>query len=363
VNSSQDSRQATASSGIRRNRREFLEACTGAAALCVLPHSAVTDEPARAIPVETRGIVLVPEDLSLADWPERAKNAGLTTIGIHHQNSPQAVIRWIKADAGRRFLEQCRKLDLAVEYELHAMRELLPRMLFARNPEFFRMDEKGERRPDSNCCVHSDRALEIIAENAVAIAETLHPTTGRYFYWGDDGQPWCQCPKCGELSPSEQAVVIENRICTALRKRDPKAGVAHLAYLNTLPPPNKITPDDGIFLEYAPINRRYDIPYDQQREAKQGDGLDAFDANLKVFPKETAQVLEYWLDVSRFSRWKRPAVKLPWNKEVFLADVATYRQRGIRHITNFGVWIDADYEKRFGAPDFIKEYGAGLQAK
>ena len=55
----------------------------------------------------TRGVVLVPEDLTLADWPERARQAGLTTIGIHHQNSPQAVIDWIRADAGQRFLGTC----------------------------------------------------------------------------------------------------------------------------------------------------------------------------------------------------------------------------------------------------------------
>lgn len=75
----------------------------------------------------TRGVVLVREDLTLADWPQRAKAAGLTTIGLHHQNSPQAVIRCVQSDAGQRFLEQCRKLGLQVEYELHAMQELLPR--------------------------------------------------------------------------------------------------------------------------------------------------------------------------------------------------------------------------------------------
>jgi hypothetical protein len=361
VDNSQASGRRNASAEFRPTRRKFLAVCTGGAALCALSHPAGADDPATAVPRETRGVVLVPEDLSLADWPWRARNAALTTIGIHHQHSPQAVIRWIKTDAGQRFLEQCGKMGLAVEYELHAMRELLPRTLFAKNPEFFRMDDKGERRPDSNCCAHSGRALEIIAENAVEIARTLRPTTGRYFYWGDDGQPWCQCPKCKELSPSEQAVLIENRICQSLRGHDSKAQLAHLAYLNTVTPPQKTKPNEGIFLEYAPINRRYEIPYDQQREVKEGDGLDGLDANLKVFSKETAQVLEYWLDVSRFSRWKRPAVKLPWNRDVFLADVKTYRQRGIRHITNFAVWIDADYEKRFGALEFLNEFGAGLQ--
>ena len=85
------------------------------------------------------------------------------------------------------------------------------------------------------------------------------------------------------------------------------------------------------------------------------------DANLAVFPPATAQALEYWLDVSRFSHWNRPAVKLPWNREVFLADLDTYTARGLRHITTFAAWIDGDYAKRFPDMEFIEEYGAGLQ--
>src|SRR6516165_10409326 len=146
------------------NRRQFL--WTSAAA--VFSASRVAAEPNRQ-PAVTRGVVLLPEDLSLSDWPERAKKANLTTIALHHQNSPQAVIRWVKTDAGRRFLQRCRKLGLQVEYELHAMKELLPRDLFGRQSELFRMDEKGRRTADANCCVHSEAALAFMAENAVTI--------------------------------------------------------------------------------------------------------------------------------------------------------------------------------------------------
>jgi hypothetical protein len=237
--------------------------------------------------LSTRGVVLVPEDLTLTDWPQRAKRAGLTTIGIHHQNSPQAIIKWIKTDAGQRFHEACRRLGLEVEYELHAMKELLPRSLFDKSPDLFRMDDKGNRNPVANCCPHSDRALELIAENSVAIARTLRPTTGRYFFWGDDGQPWCFCPECRGLIPSEQALLVEKRILLALWGIDPRATLAHLAYANTLSPPRAAKPDPGVFLEYAPIKRRYDIPYKQQTARDQPDALSALDANLEVFPADT----------------------------------------------------------------------------
>ncbi len=338
------------------NRRSFLTANLAA----ILEWERL--RAATGTPLLTRGIVLVPQDLTLKDWPERAKRAGLTTIGIHHPESPQAIRDWVRTETGQGFLASCERLGLAVEYELHAMKELLPRDLFQKSPEFFRSDEKGDRTPDANCCVRSERALELIAENAVALARELRPTTGRHFFWSDDGRPWCSCAHCKGLSPSEQALMVENRILRALRGIDPKASLAHLAYANTLTPPKQVRPDSGVFLEYAPIRRRYDMPYEKQVGPDHLDAFSALEANLGAFPTDTAQVLEYWLDVSRFSGWKRPAVRLPWRPDVLKADVATYGDRGIRHITSFAVYVDADYQALHGEPDFIAEYGTILAA-
>jgi hypothetical protein len=243
---------------------------------------------------------------------------------------------------------------------LHAMKELLPRDLFPQDPTLFRANDKKERTPDANLCVHSARALDIVGEHAVVLAQALRPTTGRYFFWGDDGQPWCRCDKCRALSDSDQALVLENHLWKVLRDQDEKAQLAHLAYSHTMAAPKQIKPAQGVFLEYAPINRRYDIPYSQQTGPTQPDGLHMLDTNLKVFCSETAQVLEYWLDASRFSQWRRPTIKLPWNCEVFVADLDAYGSRGIRHITTFAAWVDDDYLKRFGEPNFIGEYGAYL---
>jgi hypothetical protein len=151
---------------------------------------------------KTRGVVLVPEDLSWADWPACAQRAGLTTIGLHG-SSPEAVVRFVRSDPGQAFVRDCRQRHLLVEYELHAMRELLPRHLFAQNPELFRADEQGQRTPDANLCVHAPRALEVAAENAVQMAEALRPDTKRFFFWGDDGMPWCRWRECRALSDSD----------------------------------------------------------------------------------------------------------------------------------------------------------------
>lgn len=315
-------------------------------------------EPARS-PFKTRGIVLTVEDLTTLDWPQRAAEAGLTTIGTHIR--PSQVARFVRSDKGQGFLGRCADSGLEVEHELHAMSDLLPRELFGKAPDMFRMDADGDRVKTWNCCVHSRDAVEVICENAVKYARLLRPTTGRYFYWIDDARPMCQCPECRGYSDTDQALILENEIVKALRRVDERATLAHLAYVNTLPPPVTVKPEKGVFLEYAPIHRTWDEPLRNREaggEVSHGRYLDLLDANLEVFEKESAQVLEYWLDVSLFSRWKRgKKVKLPWRKDVMLADLKTYFGRGIRHVTSFAVYIDGDYVEKFGEPP-LDEYGA-----
>lgn len=302
----------------------------------------------------TRGVVLTPQDLTLADWPERAARAGLTTIALHP--TPREVAPFVRSEAGEAFLADCRRWGIAVEYELHALSDLLPRVLFDKEPSLFRMDEDGRRVPEGNLCPHSEPAVEIVCRNAVALCRVLRPTTGRYFLWGDDAVRWCHCPQCRGLSDSEQALIIANRLLGALRREEPDAQVAHLAYHHTLPAPRQVKPESGVFLEYAPIHRRRDIPHTLQDAP---DNFAALEANLAIFERQSAQVLEYWLDVSLFSRWQRPAVRLPWSGPVFTSDLAAYGEHGIRHITSFAVYLDADYVARYGEPP-LREYGAGL---
>ena len=135
----------------------------------------------------------------------------------------------------------------------------------------------------------------------------------------------------------------------AIREVDPQAKVAHLAYSFFMDPPRKVQPEEGIFLEFAPIYRSWDAPLSEEDvlcprgyPVTNGDNLRWLEQNLEVFPAEDAVVLEYWLDVSLFSRWKRPAVQLPWRSDVCRSDLATYARYGIRG-TGGGVWLPAAF--------------------
>ncbi|MEA1951393.1 MAG: DUF4838 domain-containing protein, partial [Planctomycetota bacterium] len=172
------------------------------------------------------------------------------------------------------------------------------------------------------------------------------------------------------LSDSDQALIFENHLLQALREQDRRATLAHLVYVNTLPPPTQIKPEPGIFIEFAPFRRRYDMPL-ARRDARRahwtrthGEQLDLLDANLDVFGSAGAQALEYWIDVSRFSGATKPdrRPKIPWKEKVFLADLDTYASRGIHHITSFAVRLDGTYVKRHGEPP-LAAYGRGLKQR
>jgi hypothetical protein len=316
---------------------------------------------------DMKGVVLTVNDLQTVDWANVAAENGINTIGTHIR--PNEVMEFMNSEQGKQFMETCKEKGIHVEHQLHAMGELLPRSLFAEDSTMFRMDENGLRVSDFNCCVHSEKALTIIEENALAVAKVLKPTNHRYYFWMDDGKPTCSCPECSPYSPSEQALIIENRILKKLKTIDPEAMLAHLAYENTLSAPQKVKPEEGIFLEFAPIWRSWDKPIsdlsgepllENADYMTHGDNLKFLEDNLKVFPVETAVVLEYWLDVSLFSRWKKPAVDLPLNKEVFESDLATYAKYGLKNVTTFAVYMDSTYFKNYPAQSYLKTYGEGF---
>lgn len=311
-----------------------------------------------------RGICLdwkdVTADPEIIDWLGMMKETGMNTISISghdHSSQEYAELRQKCIDSGFEF-----------ECEEHGMTRLLPRGLFAGHPEYFRMNENGERVPDYNCCPSNPEALAVIYSNVKELAEVFAPTNHRYYFWLHDGGDKCYCPECEKYNLSDQALIIENTVIGALREFDPEAMLAHLAYDKTTPAPSCVKPAEGIFLEFAPIDRCHERPLSDSlaRWAGRsrwcnGEYCQMLRDNLEVFGTENAQVLEYWLDASLFSLWKRPQKPVHWDKEVFDADLRMYADFGIRNITCYGAWIDDNYVKSYGDISFVKYYGEALR--
>lgn len=77
---------------------------------------------------------------------------------------------------------------------------------------------------------------------------------------------------------------------------------------------------------------------------------------ISYFGKEDVQILEYWLDNSMYSDWKKPPKPLSICTDTIGKDIAYYRACGFEHITTFGCYLSDDYMELHGTPPIV-EYG------
>lgn len=316
--------------------------------------------------IRERGLVLLKEDLT-PRWIPLMKQAGLNTLGVHavptngSEKSTEELLEWLEQKVSQELLSAFEDAGITVEFEIHVLPWLLKRSLFEEHPDWIRTDAKGERDTRLNFCTSSQEAMDIVCKRTVELAEKLRQKSHRYYFWLDDApNAFCCCEKCRSYSPSDQSVLILNRMLEALRTYDPEATLAYLAYKDTLKAPT-IRPDPGLFLEFAPIDRLMTQSLTAQEDTEKYTAVADLDKLLTIFDRRTAQVLDYWMDDSLFSKWKRPAVELPFDAEVMAEDVRLYVSRGLTMIKSFGAYMDADYFRKYGIPP-VKEYGSILMA-
>ena len=318
--------------------------------------------------LRNRGYIINPEDLN-ERLIRRLSDAGINELGIHSgggRRAPELIektLLWHKQERTQALFALAADLGICVEYDEHALRIMLPSSVFSAHPGFFRMDAQGNRTPDFNLCPSDPEALEYVSKGAEKLAEALNTPSHRYAYWIDDvTDAACHCEKCRRLKPADQALMITNAVIRGLRRRDPQAITGFLAYNDAMDVPEHTLPEEGVYLEYAPINRDSDVPIGDPCSAKNRSETAKLKDMLSLFGTENARVLEYWIDNSRFSNWTRPPKKLNFRADVMKRDVDYYYQLGFRDMTSFACFLGNDYEALYGeAP--IKEYGAILRGK
>lgn len=307
------------------------------------------------------GIIIYPEEVS-EYWYNLLADSGLNVIAIHPKGGVKAaeslssMLEFLKTDTFLSFAEKVTNKGFDLEYEFHAMSWLLNRDLFSRHKDWFRMNEDGERVNDFNMCVSNQDALEYIRERAAELAGQLIFSSDRYFFWTDDVKEICHCPKCRGLTPSDQAMIFYNNVLSGIRMVNKNATHCYLAYLDAIAAPKNVQPADGIFLEYAPIMRDSNVAINDPGCEKNLEQIQHIDSLMEVFGSKNSQVLEYWMDNSRFCDWKLPYKKLQLNEEILRSDVAFYKSKGFESITSFGCFLGEDYSKEFGIPP-VKNYG------
>lgn len=299
-----------------------------------------------------QSLLIHPEELSLK-WIDRMHTLGINTITLHPRGGRNAyktleeMLQMLETEEFKAMLDHADSLGLNIEYEFHAASYLLPRDLYESHPEYFRMNADGQREQLLNFCVSNEEALDIVAKRAVELAKKLYKSTHRYYFWMDDvKESTCQCEKCAQLSESDMTLLVMNRIIKELRKEIPDAQLAYLAYHGAMPTPTQVTPAEGIFVEYAPIDR--DLKCRLRENNPDEENIKAL---LNFFGKKNAKVLEYWYDNSMMSNWTKPPKQFTPDNDLIRDDMDYYRQLGFNYISSFACFLGADYEELYGEPD------------
>lgn len=309
--------------------------------------------------MKNASLLIHPDELS-KKWIDRAADHKIPTLALHPVGGHKAhlwvadLLEKLETPEFRALLDYAHERGLKIEYEIHVARYLLPASHFDTHPEWFRMNEAGERVADLNFCAACEEALDFVAERAAEFVKKLYRSTNRYFLWLDDSKSAkCNCPECAKLSPSDYQMKILNRIIKRIRQDNPTATLPYLAYQSCIDVPQAVKPESGIFLEYAPINRDFHKPMWESTESEPLERLLAF------FGKDDAKVLDYWYDNSLFSKWKKPPVAFEVDEAVLDADFDYYRSLGFEDIGCFACYLGEDYEALHGKVDiapFAKAY-------
>jgi hypothetical protein len=311
-----------------------------------------------------RGLELVPEDLLGWDgWLDEMHEAQLNLLIIHAARNMSDLVDYAQTDHYAALARKAERAAIDIEWAPHALKELLPRRHFDEHPDWFRMNTAGLRTPDYNMCITNRAAQAEVRANAAKVALTLTPTTDRYYFWSDDGRPWCECAACAHLSQGDQSMLFTNVVLEGIRTVAPQAKLSGLAYLNALEPLSVVHPADGVFLEYAPIRRSFHYALDDPASAINRAEYRKLHEILPSYgERQDAQVLEYWLDESLFWRAaERPTwlPKLPFFNEVLHRDLQLYADLGFRSIVTYAVMLGKQYREQYGRPPILA-YGEAL---
>ena len=298
-------------------------------------------------------LLIHPEELS-KKWIDRMADHGIDVLGLHPAGGEESdrhiekMLSLLKTEEYLSLLDYAVSRGLKIEYEMHAASFLVKRELFEIHPDFFRMDETGNRTAHLNFCFSNTEAMEIALDTAEKLADSLYASEPNFYFWLDDDArgSGCRCEKCKEYSFSDQQLLFENALVRRLKSKNPNAKVSHLAYYQAMHAPVSVKPEKGVFLEYAPIERNA-----KKRISEQNPDTENILKLLSFFGKGDAHVLEYWFDNSLFSGWKKPPVPFSPDNDQIRDDVKWYLDVGFSDIASFACFLGEDYEALYGDVD------------
>ena len=226
--------------------------------------------PSRKIYVEEG---LSHDERNLRQLVEWIPKAGYNTLVVPIDYQGKGRVMW---DKMRNFLmPELRRRSITLEVGGHGYQNFLNASsdggaLFGVHPEWFGMDEQGERRrePRYVICTSQSRAVEYLIDSVKGYLRA-HPEIDTFAFWPPDGAKWCRCEACRAFgSDSEKHVRLVNRVAEALREEFPHLRVECLAYEVYLDPARKNVLSPAVMVDFCPIDQCFETQIDDAANPK-----------------------------------------------------------------------------------------------
>ncbi len=240
-----------------------------------------------------------------------------------------AKLKFNAVSHGAEDLPLAQETGIRLEAGGHGMSEMLPRELFEKRPELFRMfqpeDFGGKRMNDSNFCANHPAAKRIVQEN---FRKKIRGMKGVYAVhsWADDlpAGGWCLCPLCRSYTPTDQSMIAMRHFAEVIAQEKSQMRIPVIAYHDTMYPGRLVpAPKEG-FLLFAPRERCYSHALDDPSCAKNRFYFKALNEwTAKFAGIGDAHTFEYYFDQILFRGL------YPFIPDVILGDMAAYHKAGI----------------------------------
>lgn len=156
---------------------------------------------------------------------------------------------------------------------VHTYHQLLPpKVWFETHPEYYEMNDQGERIPRQLCETHPD--VHRVVSQAVRRYLQKYPKAQLLSVSKIDGGGTCQCERCSTLNRAEGSdaaslLTLVNAVAKDIRKDYPEVTITTLAYLETIDLPKTLRPEINVGIRFCNDKVAWPKPFGRARDSEE----------------------------------------------------------------------------------------------
>jgi len=208
--------------------------------------------------------------------------------------------------------------------------------LFQKHPEWFGQDANGKRHSEKGwvLCTSNSAAVDYLTNNFIAYVKD-RPEIEIFDFWPPDGAKWCECAECAKLgTPSDRQAILVKHVKEAVKPSRPDLRIEVLAYHTSVMPPEHVTLDPDVLLDFCPIGQHFDKQINDPSDQQNADYAKSLQAWRAKFTGDIS-VYSYY----RKYAWDSLPIVIPHYMQKDLQWYATVPTQGISSYSEPGDWF------------------------